>query len=155
MSTLDTDHPKIIGLGRSKNLAAPLSFLIAAVGSRRSPPQAAREAAQGGNGGQSARRREGGAAAKGGGASASPKEGGLSSFCFYRYGWGYCARRWARATSKANGGRRAPSHRNSARRAHYTTTPRHKTRPRRIVALWARKCRSGLSFLHTRGARGA
>lgn len=82
MSTLDTDHPKIIGLGRSKNLAAPLSFLIAAVGSRRSPPQAAREAAQGGNGGQSARRREGGAAAKGGGASAFPKRGGTIFILF-------------------------------------------------------------------------
>lgn len=82
MSTLDTDHPKIIGLGRSKYLAAPLSFITAAVGPRRSPPQAAREAAQGGNGGRRPKA-EGGAAAKGGGASASTKRGGAIYRSFF------------------------------------------------------------------------
>lgn len=91
MSTLDTDHPKIIGLGRSKYLAAPLSFFTAAVGPRRSPPQAAREAAQGGNGGQRPKA-EGGAAAKGGGASAPPKEGGLSIVLFFNPRLGAIAR---------------------------------------------------------------
>lgn len=80
------------------------------------------------------------------------KRGGFSIPLYPRSAGGYCARRWARATSKAYGGRRAPSHRNTARRAHYTSTPRHKTRPRRIVAPWARKCRSGLSF-YTRAGR--
>lgn len=156
MSTLDTDHPKIIGLGRSKNLATPLSFLIAAVGPRRSPPQAAREAAQGGNGGQSARRREGGAAAKGGGASASTKRGGAFYPPFPSTRQGATARAAAPTPRSGGGavklvGRRAPRYHFTARRAHYTTTPRHKTRPRRIVALWARKCQCGQTFFARAG----
>lgn len=148
--TLDTDHPKIIGLGRSKYLAAPLSFLTQcswATAKPHKPRAKLRKAATGAEArrprGSSRQRRRG---------FRFTKRGGLFYSLYPRSAGGYCARRWARATSKAYGGRRAPSHRNTARRAHYTSTPRHKTRPRRIVAPWARKCRSGLSFTRARGA---
>ena len=48
-------------------------------------------------------------------------------------------------------GRRAPRYRFTARRAHFGKLPRHKTRPRRIVALWARKCQCGLAFFARAG----
>lgn len=122
------------------------------------PPQAAREAAQGGNGGQ-APAGAGGVAAKGGGASASRKEGELSMFVFYSTA-GATARAASPTPRSGVGavklvGRRAPRYRFTARRAHFGKLPRHKTRPHRIVVLRARKCRCGLCFFDTRGARGA
>lgn len=131
MSTLDTDHPKIIGLGRSKYLAAPLSFFTAAVGPRRSPPQAAREAAQGGNGGRRPKA-EGGAAAKGGGASASTKRGGAIYRSFFNPRLGAIARAAGRVRPvkpTAAGARRAIT----IQRAAPTTLPRRGIRRARTA----------------------
>lgn len=150
--TLDTDHPKIIGLGRSKYLAAPLSFLTQCSWATAKPPTSRARSCARRQRGAEARRPRGEQPPKAAGLPLHQKRGGFSIPLYPRSAGGYCASRWARATSKAYGGRRAPSHRNTARRAHYTSTPRHKTHPRRIVAPWARKCRSGLSF-YTRAGR--
>lgn len=127
--TLDTDHPKIIGLGRSKYLAAPLSFLTQCSWATAKPPTSRARSCARRQRGAEARRPRGEQPPKAAGLPLHQKRGGFSIPLYPRSAGGYCARR-----------------------AHYTATPRHKTRPRRIVAPWARKCRSGLSF-YTRAGR--
>lgn len=81
--TLDTDHPKIIGLGRSKYLAAPLSFLTQSSWATAKPPTSRARSC--------ARRQRGAEAAGRGGSSRQrrrgfrfhQKRGGYLSFFLY------------------------------------------------------------------------